>query len=112
MQITKCGLSEHEIQTLARTYAAKLEPPGTDLQTLQYVHLFSRYDSLHMAVLLNIQLFLFNCLNCRAIVQTELRRFNFDKILLSKIEYTLRYHDPCRTGNDSMMNANARFMQN
>jgi len=61
-------LSEHEITTLARAYAAKVEPPGTDFQTLQ------------------------------ALAQTELRKFNFDKTLLSRIEYTFRYHDPCRTG--------------
>lgn len=35
MQITKCGLSEHEILTLGRAYAAKTDPPGTDFQTLQ-----------------------------------------------------------------------------
>lgn len=31
-------------------------------------------------------------------MQTELRRYHFDKILLQRVEYTLRYHDPCRTG--------------
>ena len=36
--------------------------------------------------------------DCRAIAQTELRKNNFDKTLLTRIEYTLRHHDPCRTG--------------
>lgn len=35
LQISKCGLSEHELLTLTRCYAAKSEPPGTDFQTLQ-----------------------------------------------------------------------------
>lgn len=34
----------------------------------------------------------------RSVAQTELRRFQFDKQLLARVEYTLRYHDPCRTG--------------
>lgn len=37
----------------------------------------------------------------RAIAQTELRKANFDKTLLARIEYTLRYHDPCRTGTNT-----------
>jgi len=35
----------------------------------------------------------------RAIVQTELRKAQFDKYLLERIEYTFRHRDPCRTGN-------------
>jgi hypothetical protein len=31
-------------------------------------------------------------------MQTELRRGNFDKELLARIEFTMRYHDPCRIG--------------
>lgn len=37
VQISKCGLSEHEILTLSRAYAAHSVPPGTDFATLQYV---------------------------------------------------------------------------
>lgn len=44
LQITKCGLSEHEILTLGRAYAAKTPPPGTDFQTLQYVQKIIKPD--------------------------------------------------------------------
>jgi len=40
----------------------------------------------------------FQCFVHRAIAQTELRRFHYDRILLARVEYTFRYHDPCRTG--------------
>jgi hypothetical protein len=32
------------------------------------------------------------------VVQTALQRFSFDKYLLCRVEYTLRYHDPCKLG--------------
>jgi hypothetical protein len=34
----------------------------------------------------------------RMVVQTALQRFSFDKYLLCRVEYTLRYHDPCKLG--------------
>jgi len=35
LQISKCGMNEHEIQTLARCYAANAPSPGVDFATLQ-----------------------------------------------------------------------------
>lgn len=36
LQVSKCALSEHEIMTIARAYAAHAPPPGVDFPTLQY----------------------------------------------------------------------------
>jgi len=66
--VTKCGLSEHEIISLGRAFKVVAPDPGPDWITLQ------------------------------SVIQTELRRRHFDMQSLQNIEYTLRYHDPCRLG--------------
>jgi len=34
----------------------------------------------------------------RAVMQTELQRFNYDKYCLQRLEYSFRDQDPCRSG--------------